>query len=56
MTATLVSLIAVTLGFIGLLAWVYWPSRKKRLETYGRIPLDEQPGRRPNPDCDRTST
>ena len=40
MTATLFSLIAVTLGFSLLVAWVYWPSRKSKLEALGEIPLD----------------
>ena len=40
MSATLFSLIAVTVGFAALVAWVYWPSRKKKLEALGEIPLD----------------
>ena len=40
MSATLFSLIAVTLGFTLLVAWVYWPSRKNRLEQLGEIPLE----------------
>lgn len=40
MTATLFSLIAVTVGFTLLVVWVYWPSRKKRLESLGEIPLE----------------
>jgi len=40
MNATLFSLIAVTVGFAALIAWVYWPSRKDRLEALGEIPLD----------------
>ena len=40
MTATLFSLIAVTLSFAALVAWVYWPSRKSKLEALGEIPLD----------------
>jgi cbb3-type cytochrome oxidase subunit 3 len=40
MTATLFSLMAVTLGFTALVVWVYWPSRKKKLEALGEIPLD----------------
>jgi cbb3-type cytochrome oxidase subunit 3 len=42
MTATLFSLVAVTLGFALLVAWVYWPSRKSRLEALGEIPLDSE--------------
>jgi cbb3-type cytochrome oxidase subunit 3 len=43
MTATLFSLIAVTIGFTALLAWVYWPSRRNRLEALGQIPLETHP-------------
>jgi cytochrome c oxidase cbb3-type subunit 4 len=25
--------------FIGIVAWAFWPSRKKTLEQLGRIPL-----------------
>ena len=41
MTATLFSLIAVTIGFSTLVIWVYWPSRRQRLESLGQIPLEE---------------
>jgi cbb3-type cytochrome oxidase subunit 3 len=41
MNATIFSLLAVTFGFAGLVLWVYWPSRKKELESLGRIPLDD---------------
>ncbi len=40
MNATIFSLLAVTLGFALLVAWVYWPSRRQKLEELGRIPLD----------------
>ncbi len=40
MNTTLFSLITVTLAFILLVTWVYWPSRKSRLEALGEIPLD----------------
>jgi cbb3-type cytochrome oxidase subunit 3 len=44
MSATLISLLAVTLGFATLVAWVYWPSHKARLERLGHIPLaDDSP-------------
>ena len=46
MSGAEISLIAVTAGFILLLVWVYAPSRKRRLESYGAMPLDdERPGR-----------
>ncbi len=41
MTATLFSLIAVTIGFSTLVIWVYWPSRRQRLESLGQIPLED---------------
>lgn len=41
MNAGLFSLIAVTAGFLALVAWVYWPSRRNQLEAFGRIPLDD---------------
>lgn len=27
--------------FVGIIAWVLWPSRKARLEAHGRIPLED---------------
>lgn len=42
MTATLFSLIAVTVAFTLLVVWVYWPSRKDRLEALGQIPLETE--------------
>ncbi|MGE0620996.1 MAG: cbb3-type cytochrome oxidase subunit 3 [Pseudomonadales bacterium] len=41
MSATLFSLISVVVGFTALVVWVYWPSRKGRLEALGRIPLED---------------
>ena len=30
--------------FVGIVVWVYWPGRKKQLETHGEIPLrDDEP-------------
>lgn len=52
MSATIFSLLAVTLGFAVLLWWVYSPQRKASLEEHGRIPLDDdkpQQQRRNNP-------
>lgn len=43
MSPSEISLIAVTLGFIGLVVWVYWPSRRQHLESLGHIPLDDDP-------------
>jgi cbb3-type cytochrome oxidase subunit 3 len=42
MTAIEFSLLAVTVSFTGLVAWVYWPSRRTELESYGAIPLDDE--------------
>lgn len=42
MNATLFSLIAVTVGFAALVLWVYWPSRRERLEALGQIPLEHE--------------
>lgn len=44
MSATLFSLLAVTIGFSALIAWVYWPANRQKFESYGSIPLDvEEP-------------
>ena len=42
MSGTIFSLIAVVVGFCALVAWVYWPSNKERIEARGRIPLDDE--------------
>jgi cbb3-type cytochrome oxidase subunit 3 len=41
MSATLISLLAVTIGFGGLVLWVYWPSNKEELESLGSMPLED---------------
>jgi cbb3-type cytochrome oxidase subunit 3 len=41
MSASEFSLLAVTLSFAGLVVWVYWPSRRGRLESYGSIPRED---------------
>lgn len=46
MTGSEIALLVVTIGFAGLLLWVYWPSNRSRLESYGAIPLDEPPAER----------
>jgi len=33
----------VTVAFAGLLYWVLRPANKARLESYGSIPLDDEP-------------
>jgi cbb3-type cytochrome oxidase subunit 3 len=45
MIAGIISLLAVTVGFAALVLWVYWPGRRDRLESLGRIPLDGQEDR-----------
>jgi len=53
MTATIVSLLAVTVAFAGLLVWVFWPSRRERLEAHGNIPFAEpfaEPDEKPQHD------
>lgn len=43
MSPAILSLLAVTFGFAGLVAWVYWPSRRSRMEQFAAIPLlDDQ--------------
>ena len=34
-------LLWLVLLFVGIVAWVFWPGRKRKLEQHGRIPLDE---------------
>lgn len=41
MSGTLISLLAVTIGFGGLLLWVYWPGNKEELESLGSMPLED---------------
>jgi len=43
MSPALVSLLAVTIGFTVMVVWVYWPSRRTRMERYARIPLADEP-------------
>jgi cbb3-type cytochrome oxidase subunit 3 len=47
MSAAEFSLIAVTVSFLGLVAWVYWPSHRSRLEAHGAMPLDDDAGATP---------
>lgn len=34
-------LVWLLLLFVGIVTWVFWPGRKKRLERHGRIPLED---------------
>jgi cytochrome c oxidase cbb3-type subunit IV len=43
MTRSLVT-IWVMLIFLGIVAWAFWPKRKRTLEAHGRIPLDDDVG------------
>ena len=36
-------LVWLILLFLAIVAYVYWPSRKVRLESYGRMPLRDDP-------------
>lgn len=38
----LLSLIAVTIGFLSLVVWVYLPGNKTRLEAFGHMPLSDE--------------
>ena len=29
--------------FLGIVAWVFWPGRKKEMEENARIPFEDQP-------------
>ena len=42
MTATIISLLAVTISFTGLVVWVFWPSHKENLESHGGIVFDDE--------------
>ena len=41
MTGSILSLLAVTIAFCALVAWVFWPSRRKEIETHGQIPFKD---------------
>ncbi len=34
----------VMLIFLGIVAWAFWPKRRRRLEALARIPLDDEMG------------
>ena len=34
-------LVYLLILFVGVLAYVFWPGRKEKLERHGRIPLEE---------------
>ncbi len=33
--------VLVVVIFVAIVGWTFWPSHKKRLEDYGRIPLED---------------
>ena len=37
----LVSLFSVIIAFTGVVAFAFWPSKKKSFDEAGRLPLDE---------------
>lgn len=43
--------------FIGIVAWVFWPGRKKQMEEHARIPFedrsDDLPGEKEKTNGDR---
>jgi cbb3-type cytochrome oxidase subunit 3 len=41
MTAIEFSLVSLTVSFIGMVVWVYWPSRRELMESYASMPLDD---------------
>ncbi len=42
MNAGLFSLLAVTIGFIALLIWVFRPGSRKKMDANARIPFDDE--------------
>jgi cbb3-type cytochrome oxidase subunit 3 len=43
MSAAEISLLAVTVAFVSLVVWVYWPTRRQRLEEHASMPLEDEP-------------
>jgi len=39
--------------FLGICAWALWPRNKERLESFGRIPLDDDDDAPAEPDRSR---
>lgn len=31
----------LVLLFVGIVAWVYWPGQRKKMEAHARIPLED---------------
>ena len=46
-------LLWLMLLFIGIVAWVFWPGRRRRMESHGRIPLEDDQVVRPPARDDR---
>lgn len=47
MSPTEISLLGLTVSFLSLIAWVYWPSRRHDIEAHALIPLTEMRPSRP---------
>jgi cbb3-type cytochrome oxidase subunit 3 len=41
MNATLISLLAVTVGTLFLILWILWPGQAERFRAHARIPLED---------------
>jgi cytochrome c oxidase cbb3-type subunit IV len=42
-------LLWLMLLFLGIVAWAFWPGRRRRMESHGRIPLEDDQAVRPPP-------
>ncbi len=42
-------LLWLVLLFLGIVAYVFWPKRRRRFEAHGRIPLEDDRVVRPTP-------
>ena len=43
-------LVWLVLLFVGIVAYVFWPGRRRRMESHGRIPLEDDRVVRPRRD------
>ena len=46
-------LLWLMLLFIGIVAWAFWPGRRRRMESHGRIPREDDQVVRPPRDARR---
>lgn len=49
-TTTVLGLVFFFSVFVGVLLYVYWPSRKHKMKEYGNIPLKESDKKQINED------